>query len=529
MRAIYSSMVQHKMVVAMTKKTPIDFVSNSMVLVCLLLGACTAAGPDYVRPAVELPQAWPGSSATGGVAVDSHASATDTSPWWKIYADPTLDTLIEEAFTNNTDIALAAARMAEVEAQTGLVSSQQMPSLLVQAGSNRSSLSQSTAKFQPIIPITSTNNRVALVASFELDFWGRYRRSSEAARATLLATEAARDTVQVALAVQITQAYFNLLALDAHVETAQRSIARSRESMSLQQLRYKAGVISEFELRQREAELEAFVAQLPPLQRRLSAAETALAVMLGRSPREVMQPKIPRGNKLASVSVSVGEKTDAATAMSSAMPSAILDTLSKPLNLPAGLPSDLLLSRPDLREAEQRLIATNALIGAARAAYFPQITLTGSLGNESASLADLFGGPARIWQFAGTATQALWGGGRLTYQTKAAEARNQQALAQYRQAIANAFREVQDAIVAQTRLREVYEAETRRVHALKRGFELATLRYRNGVSSQLEVIDQERNLLATEQNRIAAERDLRNAIANFYRALGAGASVAKSS
>lgn len=298
MRAIYSSMVQHKMVVAMTKKTPIDFVSNSMVLVCLLLGACTAAGPDYVRPAVELPQAWPGSSATGGVAVDSHASATDTSPWWKIYADPTLDTLIEEAFTNNTDIALAAARMAEVEAQTGLVSSQQMPSLLVQAGSNRSSLSQSTAKFQPIIPITSTNNRVALVASFELDFWGRYRRSSEAARATLLATEAARDTVQVALAVQITQAYFNLLALDAHVETAQRSIARSRESMSLQQLRYKAGVISEFELRQREAELEAFVAQLPPLQRRLSAAETALAVMLGRSPREVMQPKIPRGKNL---------------------------------------------------------------------------------------------------------------------------------------------------------------------------------------------------------------------------------------
>jgi multidrug efflux system outer membrane protein len=463
-----------------------------------LLGALAACsmGPDYKRPETDLPQSW-----TAAPAGALKAGAPEaTAQWWKVFADPTLDKLIEEAFARNADIAVAAARVAEAEAELGYTRSDQFPSVTGTAGRERNRASEKSGMFQEGMPLTTTNNRAALNVSYQVDFWGKYRRGTEAARAELLATEAARDTVRVSLAAQIAQSYYGLLALDAQVDAAKRAMERGRESLDLQKKRFEGGMISEFDLRQREGEVEGVVAQLPPLERQLSAQERALAVLLGRSPREVIDVQIPR----------VGQRAAATTL---------------PLAAPSGLPSDLLLGRPDLREAEQRLVAANARIGVARAAYFPSISLTGSLGSESASLSDLFSGPARTWRFAGDLTQAIWGAGRLVYQTKAAEARQEQALAQYRNAIANAFREVQDAIVAQVKAREVFDAETRRVTALSKSYELAKLRYANGMSSQLDVIDNERGLLAAEQNRIEAERGLRAAIADLYRALGTGAPV----
>jgi multidrug efflux system outer membrane protein len=476
-----------------TLKNPLRAVLSLTVLAAL---AACSVGPDYKRPDVDLPQSW---SAAPAGALKAGGPETN-SQWWKIFADPTLDKLIEEAFAKNTDIAVAAARVAEAEAELGFTRSDQFPSVTGTAGRERSRSSERSGQFQDGMPLTTTNNRAGLNVSYQIDFWGKYRRATEAARAELLATQAARDTVQISLAAQVAQGYYGLLALDAQVDAAKRAVDRGRESLDLQKKRYEGGLISEFDLRQREGEVEGVAAQLPPLERQQSAQERALAVLLGRSPREVIDVQIPR----------VGQRAVAT---------------SLPIAAPAGLPSDLLLGRPDLREAEQRLVAANARIGQARAAYFPSISLTGSLGSESASLSDLFSGPARTWRFAGDLTQAIWGAGRLVYQTEAAEARQQQALAQYRNSIANAFREVQDAIVAQVKAREVFDAETRRVTALSKSYELAKLRYANGMSSQLDVIDNERGLLSAEQNRIEAERGLRAAIADLYRALGTGVPV----
>ncbi len=234
---------------------------------------------------------------------------------------------------------------------------------------------------------------------------------------------------------------------------------------------------------------------MPPLQSQQGKQERALAVLLGRSPRAIIEGAMAR---------SVPSKP------------------TTPLIAPSGLPSELLLSRPDLREAEQKLIATSARIGVARAAYFPSISLTGLFGSESSALSNLFSGPSRVWNFAENLTQPLWGAGRLNRQVDGAEARFDQALAQYKSAIANAFREVQDAISAQRAAREVFDIETRRVVSLTKTWNLAKLRYENGAASQLDVIDAERGLLQAEQTRIEAERAFQFAMADLFKALGGG-------
>lgn len=253
-------------------------------------------------------------------------------------------------------------------------------------------------------------------------------------------------------------------------------------------------MISEYDYQQRSAELDAGLAQLPPLESRRGKQERALGVLLGRSPRAVMEGKVDR--TLANAALS-------------------------PLVAPSGLPSEMLLNRPDLRETDQKLIAANARIGVARAAFFPSISLTGLFSSESSALGDLFSGPSRIWNFADNLTQPLWGAGRLNRAADAAEARADQAAAQYKSAIANAFREVQDAIGAQGAARDVTEIEQRRVDTLTKTWNLAKLRYENGAASQLDVIDAERSLLEAEQSRIEADRLLRLAVADLYKALGA--------
>ncbi len=471
----------------MSKYSPQTYATIGLAL---LLSGCMAMGPDYQRPSLDLPASWP---ATAGASL----SLADKERWWTISSDPfdlEVDRLVKVAFANNNDLVLASARVAEAEALLGVARSDQAPSIYGSASSDRNRSSEKSAFAQPGIPLKTTSHRAALNFSYEIDFWGKYQRASEAARAELLATEAARDTVRIALGCQVATTYFNLIALDQRLNTTIRAEKRAKESLALQQKRFEAGVASSFEYQQRVAEYESVRAQIPVIERERDMTERALAVLLGHSPREILAPKIER--------------------------EAIAKTSNMPTLVPPGLPSSLLLRRPDLREAEQRLIASNARIGVARAAYFPSISLTGLFGGESASLSDLFSGPARIWRFAADLTQPIWGSNRIPFQIDAVEARNQQALAHYRSAIANAFREVQDAIVSQVKARDIREANQRRVSALEKSFALAKLRYENGVSSQLDVIDSERNLLLAELDHIETERQLRIALADIFKAIG---------
>ncbi|HET7669743.1 MAG TPA: efflux transporter outer membrane subunit, partial [Burkholderiales bacterium] len=265
------------------------------------------------------------------------------------------------------------------------------------------------------------------------------------------------------------------------------------EALRLQRKRFDAGVISDFELRQLEAEAAVVRAQLPPLENAREREEAALAVLLGRTPKEVMDASF----KLAPME----------------------DRLSAPV-LPSGIPSELLLRRPDLVAAERELAAANARVAVARAQMFPSITLTGLLGSESRALSDLFSGPATVWSIAAGLTQPIFAGGRLQAQTEAAQARERAVLAQYQQAIRSAFGEVRTALIAQSRARESFEAESVREEALAQTLRLARLRYQNGVASQLDVIDAERGLLAARIARIEALRAHRAAIADLFRALG---------
>ncbi len=455
----------------------------------LLLTWCAGLNlfPEFQKPAVETPAAWPG--------LPVNAKAYDNAQWWKVYDDPILDRLVEEALVDNEDIVMASARIDEAQAQLTLADADRDPTL---TATFTPSITRNTQRGPNPMPpgarITFRDHVVRINASYELDLWGKLKGASAAARADLLASEAARDTVRNTLTAQVAQSYFTLLALDAQIVTMQRTRETRQESLKLQQLRMQAGVSSEFEVRQVEAELAGVGAQVPVLERNRAQQQNALAVLLGRSPRELVEGTFLRGTSSAPVDPVV----------------------------PSGLPSELLLRRPDLREAEQQLIAANARIGVARAAYYPSISLTGFLGGESRSLADLFIGPARIFSFAAELMQPLFGAKRIGASVDVAKAREEQALAQYRQAIANAFRDVQDALAAQQSAREVLVAEHAHVDALQKGLTLARLRYDNGINSQLEVLDAERNLLQAELNLAEAEYAQRAAIADLFKAMGGG-------
>jgi len=452
-------------------------------LLLLLLAGC-AVRPDYQRPPVELPAAWK----------ESAPRFVEDGRWWRIYDDPVLDRLVEEALAQNSDVLVAAARVEEAGALLGLAQSGLRPQVEASASAGRSLSSSATGLLPPGVPRERDNTRAALGVSYEIDVFGRLRAATGAARAELAASVAVRDAVRLSLAARVARSYGALVALDAQVEVTHRVLASREESLALNRRRREAGVISDFDLRQFEAETATVRAQLPPLERDRDVEEAALAVLVGRSPRAVLEDGIERPQ---------GAQAQPVAAM-----------------VPQGLPSELLLRRPDLVEAEQRLIAANARVAAARAAYFPSITLSGVLGSESAELSDLFTGPAGIWSIVAGLAQPIYAGGRLDAQRDAARSRERAALAQYQGAIRNAFGEVRQALVTQARARESYAAQSARVGALQETVRLARLRYANGVTSQLELLDAERGLLAAETARIEALRAQRAAVADLFRALG---------
>ena len=344
-------------------------------------------------------------------------------------------------------------------------------------------------------PPENNNYRAQVNVSYELDLWGKLRNSAQAAQAELLATTAARETVRIALTASVVQSYYALIALDAQVDATRRSLALRQHDFRLQRVRADAGLINDFALRQLEAEVAAAQAQLPVLESRRSSEELALGVLLGRNPRALLQDGVVRN---------AGNAAPAAPVV------------------PPDLPSALLLRRPDIVTAEQQLIAANARIGVVRATLFPSIGLSGFLGSESAALSNLFSGPASIWQLGFGLAQPIFQGGRLFGEIEAVEARQRQALAQYQKTLQTAFREAHDSLVGQVRAREAFDAENARVVALTEAQRLARIRFVNGLTSQLELLDAERNLLNAELKRADALRAQRSAVANVVKALGGG-------
>jgi len=454
--------------------------------IAALITGC-AVGPAYERPAAELPAHWTESPPQGIRA--------PAARWWTMYRDPALERLVEEALASNQDLALATARVDEARALSDIADSRRMPAVDATFERDRVRLSERSPIPLPPSAIENNSYRAQLNIAYEVDLWGRLKSASNAARAELLASEANRETVRITLATEVVRAYFALVAFDAQVEATRRSLALRSEGFALQKVRFDAGLINEFALRQIEAEVAAARAQLPALEANRTAQELALAVLLGRSPRAIMEGAVARRAEQGEPAAPV---------------------------VPEGLPSDLLLRRPDVVSSEQILIANNARISEARAALFPRIGLSGYLGSESTALSDLFSGPAAIWSLGIALSQPIFQGGRLFAEVEAVKARERQAIAQYQKTLQEAFREVRQALNTQVKAREAFEAEGARTVALAEALRLAVVRYRSGLLSQLEVLDSERNLLQAELNRSDALRLQRAAVADLVKALGGG-------
>ena len=449
---------------------------SGLSLIGLCLGGCVQ-GPDYTKPQVEVPVTYRYS--------ELPAEATQPA-WWNQFGDPYLNGLLHEAFVSNRDLRLATARVDEFAAILAGTRSQGLPQLGYGLNANRSRGSQE--KLPDFVDPLSSTFGAALSASWEIDLWGRIRRESEAARANLLATEEARRGVLLTLVSSAIVTYVTLLDLDEQLRVAQATVDGRKRSVDVFEKRLAGGWISEFEMSQVRAEYESTQAQIPPLKQAIATQEHALSVLVGRNPGPIAR-------------------------------STSLEALRSPV-VPAGLPSELLIRRPDILQAEQQLIASNALIGAARALFFPRISLTGLFGFASGSLGSLFSGPARTWSFTGDVAGPIYTGGGLTAAVDQAGARRDQSLANYERVIQDAFRDVEDSLADLRHSAELRESVQRRVATLKRGVALANERYENGYSDYLEVLDTERGLFAAELQLASARGDYQRALANLYRALG---------
>ncbi len=458
----------------------------SIVFVLALLAGC-AVGPDYQRPDVSTPAEFRGD--TNGVA--STNSFADLG-WWEVFEDPTLREFIGVAITNNKDVRLAAARVEESRAQLRIARAELFPSLSGEAAYNRIRSSELAGT-----PVPSSVRNPAETYSlsgsvgYEIDFWGRIRRLSEAARAQLFASEAARQTVLSSLVADVASAYLTLRDLDTQLGIARRTLASREKSLQLVQSRNKQGLVGKLDVRQVESLVATAARAIPETERAIAVTDNQLSLLLGRNPGE-----ISRGAPLTNFAVRV--------------------------DVPAGLPAQLLERRPDLRQAEQQLIAANANIGAAKAAFFPQVTLTGSYGQLSVEVSDLFKGPANIWTFAPRVTVPIFTGGQLRGQYEASKAQRDAALISYERAIQSAFADVANALITRTKSRESRAQQEKLTAALRDAARLANDRYRGGVTSYLEVLDTERQLFDAERALAQLQRDELLSVVQLYLALGGG-------
>jgi multidrug efflux system outer membrane protein len=456
-------------------------------LIVLLLAGC-AVGPDYERPSVTSPETW-----RSGTALPTSEKPEELAnlAWWKQLEDPVLDALVAEALANNRDLKIAAARVDEAAGVLGTTRAQLFPQFGASLGGSRAQASNAGATPIPVtVDRVNSQYSAALNVGWEIDLFGRIRRATEASRADLLSTEESRRGVALSLAATVANSYISLRDLDAELDIARQTLKTREESLRIFDLRYKGGVVSEMEVAQVRSEMEAARIAVTNLELSVAHQENALSALLGRLPGP-----IPRGKTLA--------------------------TMGLPLP-PVSLPSTVLERRPDIRLAEQNLIANNARIGVAKAAYFPTVSLTGLLGSSSVAFSNLFTGPAKVWSYGADLTMPIFTAGAIAGQVKSAEARQVQALEQYRKSIETAFREVDDALIGGTKSREAVDSRIRQVEALTIYARSARLRYEGGYSSFLEVLDAERSLFQAQIYESQARGQALIAVTTLYKVLGGG-------
>ena len=453
-----------------------------VVLVALAVAGCTV-GPDYVRPVVDTPTAW---------RIDYPAAAeVANTRWWEQFGDPVLNGLIETALRENRDIRIAAARVDQFLGALMSTQSQSLPQLGYGADVRRTRASRVS---QPPLPPGADPYfalyQGTLGASWQIDLFGRVRRLSEAAQAQVYASEQAQRGVVLTVVAGVATSYITLRALDRQLEIAQSTAANFGESARIFNLRYKFGIVSQSEVSQIESQYQQALAAIPAIGQQIAATENLISILLGRNPGPV-----PRGRTI--------------------------DQLVAPL-IPADLPSTLLERRPDIRQAEQNLIAANANIGAARALYYPSLSLTGALGSASTAFGNFLSGPASLWQLAAGLTGPIFTAGAIEGQVRSAEGQKDAAVNFYQQTIFGAFRETNDALVGSRNRLEESEVQAKRVVALREFARLARLRFDNGIASYVEVLVADNELFAAELASVSVLADRYRQLINVYQAMGGG-------
>jgi len=459
-------------------------------LAAALLAGCTV-GPNYKRPQVAVPKSF---RAPAPLPEPQAASLADLK-WFEVFHDEKLQELIRAALAHNYDLRDAVARVEEARANLGITRSNQLPQVSASGSLEVTRLSRN-GQFPLPSTFVANQNRTwgeagLNLLSFEIDLWGRLRRSTEAARATLLNAEENRKAVVSTLISQVAADYFQLLELDYELQISERTLDTRRESLRLVSDRKGGGVATRLDLRQAEQLVSTAAESIPTLQQQIEQTENQIALLLGRNP----EPAV-RGSNFIEQYV--------------------------PPEVPVGLPSALLERRPDIRAAEQTLVAANANIGVAKAAYFPQITLTGFIGGQSSALANLFSGPNGAWSFVSQVSQPIFAGGRIKSGVRLAEAQHDQAQVAYERSIQTAFREVSDALIAHQRTRQSRLEQERLVAALQDRKSLAYVRYRGGVDTQLNALDADRDLFQAELTLAQIRYSELLSVVQLYKALGGG-------
>ncbi len=448
----------------------------------LMLTGCMSLGPDYQRPDIDMPEAWR--------FEEKESKDLANTAWWGQFNDPVLNGLVTTALEENKDIRIATARVEEFFGRYFSTRGDQYPI----AGGSASGY-RTNASDEGITPTAGMDNPynqydALLNAGWEIDFWGKFRRATEAGRAELLGTEEARRAVVLTLVSAVASSYVEIRTLDKQLEITRQTAVSRKDTRELFTMRFKNGVISEVELSQAESEYQDALARIPEIELSIARLENSLSVLLGHNPGA-----IPRG--------------------------LTVDELKRP-EVPSGLPSDLLVRRPDIRLAEQSLIAANARIGVAKSLYFPTISLTGTFGAVSTDLSDLFSGPSETWNYGVPINVPIFTFGRIGGEVKAAKAVQQQLVYGYQLTIQNAFREVEDSLIDHDKSGQRLDALDRQLNALRNYARLARLRYDGGYTSYLEVLDAERSLFNIELSYAAGQNTLFRSLINIYKSMGGG-------
>ncbi|MDE3136024.1 MAG: efflux transporter outer membrane subunit [Acidobacteriota bacterium] len=456
-------------------------------LLALPLVAGCMVGPNYKRPAVNVPATYHGPSPAPAASATSAASIGNEK-WFQVFQDPALQKLIRAALQNNYDVRIASTRVLAAQAIVGITRASQFPS----AGFGAQLFSQQNAKISKTFPAYEANaGHLSVSAIWDLDFWGKYRRATEAARADLLATDWGRRAVISSVVASVASSYFDLRALDAELAIAKSTLASRQDSLRLTRVLAEHGSASQLDVSQSEQLVYTAAEAIPELERQIGQQEDFLSTLLGENPGS-----ISRGLPLVEQPA--------------------------PPTVPAGLPSELLARRPDILAAENSLIAANANIGVAKAELFPDISLTGTGGLESYALNRMFSSQAHTWFAAINVTQPIFEAGAIRSGIRYTEAQRQQMLLTYEQAILNAFRQVSDSLIAYQKDREYRAQQEKLTQAARQTDNLSQILYHNGGASYLQVLTSETNLFSAELNLVQAQLNERLSLVQLYQALGGG-------